>query len=170
RPAPSQPESPAIGPEAGAAAVEPFSSRAASAKTGNDVDDRVEGAGAVDGFIPTPLQEAALQALDGKAVALDCRAEKLHTDRSAVHRMRRHRATKKWVRVTDAAEAAGCDRGIITRAVDAGALKSNGKSRGDRRIDAADLTRWMLARAEKPARQESAEAVLAKMERAKRTP
>ena len=54
---------------------------------------------------------------------------------------------------------AGCNKGIITKAVNVGRLKSNGLEDRERRIDPADLARWMLARAGKPEPAESDEAV-----------
>jgi hypothetical protein len=55
----------------------------------------------------------------------------------------------RWLTVTEAAKAAGTDRGTISRAVDHEKLKSNGKSDRNRRIDAIDLIRWMLERSKR---------------------
>jgi hypothetical protein len=62
-----------------------------------------------------------------------------------------------WFTVTEAAKTAGVNTGVITRAVDAGQLKSNGKRGRGRRIDPADISRWLLARADKPEPAESDE-------------
>ena len=53
----------------------------------------------------------------------------------------------RWVTVSQAASVSGANAGVITRAVDAGDLKGNGKTGRERRIDAVDLTRWMLCKA-----------------------
>ena len=53
----------------------------------------------------------------------------------------------KWITVTDAAKASGCTPAQISGAVRDNQLKSNGKHRKERRIDAADLTLWQLRRA-----------------------
>ena len=71
-----------------------------------------------------------------------------------------------WLTVSDAATVAGCNRGVISRAADAGNLKSNGKKNHDRRIDAADLSRWILQQSQKPEQGESDEGVEAKMKKA----
>jgi hypothetical protein len=60
-----------------------------------------------------------------------------------------------WLTVSQAAKAASTNTGTITRAVDKGELKSNGMRKHQRRIDPADLTRWILVRAGKPERGES---------------
>jgi hypothetical protein len=58
--------------------------------------------------------------------------------------------SERWLTVSEAARISACNKGIITRAVEAGTLKSNGKAGRLRRIDAVDLARWQLARAAKP--------------------
>jgi hypothetical protein len=68
-------------------------------------------------------------------------------------------ATGQWLRVTDAARASGTTTGIVSRAVDTGALKGNGLKGRNRRVDGADLTRWQLARANRGEPNESDEAV-----------
>jgi hypothetical protein len=65
----------------------------------------------------------------------------------------------RWLSVSDAARVAACNKGIITRAVDDGALRSNGEAGALRRIDAVDLTRWILDRVTKPEPRESDAAV-----------
>jgi hypothetical protein len=61
-----------------------------------------------------------------------------------------------WYTVTEAAKiAGGVNTGVITRAVDDGQLKSNGKQGRERRIDAVDLCRWLLVRAGRPEPEES---------------
>ena len=65
----------------------------------------------------------------------------------------------RWLTVTEAARIAVCNAGVISAAVDAGQLKSNGLKQRPRRVDAVDLTRWMLARAGRPEPSESVEAV-----------
>src|SRR5262249_42079235 len=64
-----------------------------------------------------------------------------------------------WLTVSAAAKVAGINTGTLTRAVDAGEIRSNGKRGRDRRINPGDLTRWLLARADKPEREESEEQV-----------
>jgi hypothetical protein len=68
-----------------------------------------------------------------------------------------------WLTVTRAARVVECNPGAITRAVDDGELKSNGESGRARRIDALDLVRWKLKRAERPEGAESDEAVKKKV-------
>ncbi len=67
--------------------------------------------------------------------------------------------TQRWLTVSEAAQVAGCNKGVITKAVNAGELKGNGLEDRKRRIDAAALAHWMLARAGKPEPVESDEAV-----------
>jgi len=54
----------------------------------------------------------------------------------------------RWITVSEAERITGCNRGIISRAVDGNELKGNGKSGRARRIDAVDLARWQLQRVE----------------------
>jgi len=74
-----------------------------------------------------------------------------------------------WLTVAKAAQIAGINKGTISRAVDGGALKSNGKKRRARRIDGADFNRWQLARANKPRPAENDEHVQKLMNRANRS-
>ena len=63
---------------------------------------------------------------------------------------------RKWITLADAARISGINRGVISRAVDAGALASNGqKGRGKRKIDAAAFAGWQMQRAQKSERTES---------------
>jgi hypothetical protein len=58
---------------------------------------------------------------------------------------------KKWLTIAEAHRISGINRGVISRAVDAGHLKSNGQTgKGKRKIDAADFARWLLERVKKP--------------------
>jgi hypothetical protein len=82
----------------------------------------------LDGVRATPLTEAL--------AVLNARSPRAETDQG-------------WLTVTDAATIAGTDRGSISRAVNYARLKSNGKVGHDRRIDAVDLTRWMLERSKR---------------------
>lgn len=54
-----------------------------------------------------------------------------------------------WLKITDAANMSGIEKSIISAAVTAGRLKSNGKTRRERRIDAVDFSRWLNERAGK---------------------
>jgi hypothetical protein len=65
----------------------------------------------------------------------------------------------RWLTVTDAAIAAGTSKGVITKAVDAGKLRSNGAKRHARRIDAVDLARWTLKRSNRAEPSETSEQV-----------
>jgi hypothetical protein len=56
-------------------------------------------------------------------------------------------AERQWLTVSDAARASGCTPAQISGAVRDNRLRSNGKHRRERRIDAADLTIWQLKRA-----------------------
>jgi hypothetical protein len=63
---------------------------------------------------------------------------------------------RQWITLAEAERISGINRGVISRAVDAGALASNGqKGRGKRKIDAAAFTLWQLQRAQRPERTES---------------
>src|SRR5262249_23260647 len=65
-------------------------------------------------------------------------------------------APRQWITLAEAERISGINRGVISRAVDAGVLASNGqKGRGKRKIDAAAFTRWQLQRAQRPERTES---------------
>jgi hypothetical protein len=62
---------------------------------------------------------------------------------------------RQWITLAEAERISGINRGVISRAVDAGALASNGqKGRGKRKIDAGAFTRWQLQRAQRPERTE----------------
>jgi excisionase family DNA binding protein len=61
--------------------------------------------------------------------------------------------------VSDAAKIADVNPGVITRAVDSGKLKGNEQKGRERRIDRADLTRWIQERGGKPEPGESDEQV-----------
>ena len=71
----------------------------------------------------------------------------------------------RWVTVSEAAPVAGCNKGIITRAVDVGELKSNGHTDRQRRVDAIDLVRWLTARAGKADPMETDKAVEGKVKK-----
>lgn len=71
----------------------------------------------------------------------------------------------RWISVNDAAKTADCNSGVITRAADAGSLKSNGEKGRARRIDAVDLTRWIRERANRPEPGESAATIQKKVDR-----
>jgi hypothetical protein len=62
----------------------------------------------------------------------------------------------QWISLADAERISGINRGVISRAVAAGELASNGQAgKGKRKIDAADFTRWQVERARRPERTES---------------
>jgi hypothetical protein len=46
---------------------------------------------------------------------------------------------QQWFTVSQAAQTAGCNKGVVSRAVEAGKLKSNGLERRERRIDTMAL-------------------------------
>jgi excisionase family DNA binding protein len=75
-----------------------------------------------------------------------------------------------WFTVKEASQTSGVNSGLISRAVDSGELKSNGKSGRERRIDPADLARWMKERADRPEPKESGEHVESLMKKASDTP
>ena len=63
---------------------------------------------------------------------------------------------RQWITLAEAERISGINRGVISRAVDAGVLASNGqKGRGKRKIDAAAFTRWQLQRSQRAERSES---------------
>ncbi len=66
---------------------------------------------------------------------------------------------QEWLTVSEAARVATTNSGTITRAVENGEIRSNGKRGRDRRIDPAGLSHWMLSRANRPEPQESEEQV-----------
>ncbi|MBI2481515.1 MAG: helix-turn-helix domain-containing protein [Planctomycetia bacterium] len=76
----------------------------------------------------------------------------------------REAESTSWITVTEAAKVTGANRGVISRAVDKKELKGKGKGR-KRRICPADLTRWQLARANRPEPQESDAMVKEKLRR-----
>jgi hypothetical protein len=78
--------------------------------------------------------------------------------------------TNGWYTVTQAARIATCNSGVISNAVKAGKLKSNGKDGHSRRVDGADLSRWQLERATRPESTESEDAVQKKMDNAAKKP
>jgi tetratricopeptide (TPR) repeat protein len=63
--------------------------------------------------------------------------------------------SRRWITVSQAASVSGANPGVITRAVDAGELMGNGMTGRERRVDAVDLTQWMLQRIAKPEAEES---------------
>jgi len=65
----------------------------------------------------------------------------------------------RWLTVSEAAQISGCNKGIITKAVNDGKLKGNGLTGRERRIDGVDFNRWQLERAGKSEPSESDEAV-----------
>lgn len=75
---------------------------------------------------------------------------------------------ERWVTVTKAAKAAGTAAWNITRAADQGHLKTNGKTRTERRIDKISLMDWLLVRAEQPDPEESDAQVHAAYKRSSR--
>jgi excisionase family DNA binding protein len=76
------------------------------------------------------------------------------------------RANKEELTVKEAATISGISRGQISRLANDGSLKSNGKTGNQRRINSADLNRFLLERAQKPEQAESDEAVLRKLRKA----
>ncbi|HEX4149856.1 MAG TPA: helix-turn-helix domain-containing protein [Pirellulales bacterium] len=78
----------------------------------------------------------------------------------------RGKSPKNSYTVAEAARISGANTGQISRAVNNGKLKSNGKAGRKRRIDALDLARWMHERASRPERAESVVAVRKKLQRA----
>jgi excisionase family DNA binding protein len=64
--------------------------------------------------------------------------------------------SSKWMTVAEAARITGIDNATISRAATNGKIKSNGKSRRQRRLDSASLNQWLLKRDE---RNESTKAI-----------
>jgi len=52
-----------------------------------------------------------------------------------------------WLTISEAERISGINRGTISRALDAGSLKGNGKAGRARRINGNDFIRWQLERA-----------------------
>ena len=70
-----------------------------------------------------------------------------------------------WMRVSDAAKLAAVSPGTISRNADQGKIKDNGKDGHERRVNSLDFLQWMLNRIGQPESDESAEAVLKKVEK-----
>jgi excisionase family DNA binding protein len=77
---------------------------------------------------------------------------------------------ENWLTVSQAATLSWIDKGTISRLADRGELKTNGLKGKQRRIDSADLNRFLLQRAEKPEREETNEQVEKKLRRAQQPP
>lgn len=71
----------------------------------------------------------------------------------------------RWITVADAARVACVNSGVVSRAVQSGTLRGNGKKGRLRRIDTVDLARWQLDRANSPEQGESAGAIERKLNR-----
>jgi excisionase family DNA binding protein len=71
-----------------------------------------------------------------------------------------------WLTVSEAAFLSAISKGVISRLADAGTLKSNGKTRRDRRIDSADLNRYQLESLNRADQPESNEAVAKRLAKA----
>lgn len=63
--------------------------------------------------------------------------------------------SQRWLRVSEAAAITGNNGGTITRAINQGKLKGNGKRGRGRRVDGLDLNRWQLERSGRLDPQES---------------
>jgi hypothetical protein len=74
----------------------------------------------------------------------------------------------EWLTVSEAARVSACNSGTITRAADAGHLRTNGKVGRERRICGASLSRWLLRRSNQAETEESNEAVQKLFDRAQR--
>jgi len=89
---------------------------------------------------PTPAEKPANSAAKGE------------TDREA-----EHSDPNRWLSLAAAERISGIHRGNISRMVDEGKLKSNGKKgKGKRKVDTLDFVRLLNERAIKPARTERA--------------
>jgi excisionase family DNA binding protein len=75
-----------------------------------------------------------------------------------------------WLTVSEAAALSGINKGTISRLVNRGDVKSNGKKRRNRRIDSADFNRYLLKRPENPESAESNEAVERRLRKAQQRP
>jgi hypothetical protein len=70
-----------------------------------------------------------------------------------------------YISLAEAERISGINRGVISRAIDAGALESNGcKGRG-RKVDAADFSLWQIRRAKGPERKESDQHVISQIKK-----
>jgi hypothetical protein len=56
----------------------------------------------------------------------------------------------RWHKVSAAAQIADVNRGVISRAVESGELRSNGLKGSERRVCTIDLCRWILERHSEP--------------------
>jgi hypothetical protein len=68
--------------------------------------------------------------------------------------------SRSYVTLAKAELISDINRGVISRAIDAGELKSNGLKGRKRRVDAADFVRWQLERAKSPEQKESDRSVM----------
>lgn len=50
----------------------------------------------------------------------------------------------QWITVSEAAKISACYKGVITRAANAGHIKTNGKTHRARRLDAGSVSQWIL--------------------------
>lgn len=68
--------------------------------------------------------------------------------------------TALQISLAEAQKLSGINRGIISRAVNAGEIKNNGeRGKGKRKIDSADFNRWVLERDKKAERTETEEGI-----------
>jgi hypothetical protein len=70
---------------------------------------------------------------------IDAEADKLEVDGGADD-------ADNWIKVSEAQRISGVNKGVISRAADAGEIKTNGKSRRDRRLDAGSFSQWIVKR------------------------
>jgi hypothetical protein len=117
------------------------------------------------------ISHAAIQVKSASEPAHDMRQQEedrksAQTDNRSRGKPRRQRKDGGWLTVAEAAQISGINKGIISRAVDDGDLKSNGKKLRARRIDGTDFNRWQLARANKLKSMESDEQVRKLLDRA----
>jgi hypothetical protein len=96
-----------------------------------------------------PSGSGAIVALVPPATPPERRAEQISTDDDP----------DRWLTVTQAARIAAANPGVLSRAADSGALRTNGLRGTERRIWAIDLCRWINARALRPEPSESEEHV-----------
>jgi hypothetical protein len=70
-----------------------------------------------------------------------------------------------YITLAEAASISAMNRGVISRAIDAGQLKSNGLKGRGRKVDAADFSLWQIRRAKGHERKESDQHIIGQIKK-----
>jgi hypothetical protein len=86
--------------------------------------------------------------------------ERIRRERAKLQAWPRVGTSQIWISLADAERITTINRGVISRAIDAGELKHNGqKGKGKRKVEPAELSVWVLQRHRKAEQTESHEQV-----------